>query len=102
MRRIDSFEKTLMLGKTEGKRRGGQQRMKLLDSITNSMDMKSHGVNLNLTQGKGRTIQQNPSQLQVCDFLALLGYLLKCKMLEEILVVLIKQMYSKGSLIGTC
>ena len=48
-----------MLGKIEGKRRGGQQRMKLLDSITNSMDMKSHGVNLNLTQGKGRTIQQN-------------------------------------------
>ena len=38
MRRADSLEKTLMLGKTEGKRRGWQ-RIKLLDSITNSMDM---------------------------------------------------------------
>ena len=39
MQRADSFEKTLMLGKIEGKRRRGQQRMKWLDSITNSMDM---------------------------------------------------------------
>ena len=39
MRRVDSFEKTLMLGKIEGRRRRGQQRMKLLDGITNSMDM---------------------------------------------------------------
>ena len=39
MQRADSLEKTLMLGKTEGKRRRGQQRMKWLDSITNSMDM---------------------------------------------------------------
>ena len=37
--RADSLEKTLMLGKTEGKRRRGQQRMRWLDSITNSMDM---------------------------------------------------------------
>ena len=37
--RTDSFEKTLMLGKIEGKRRRGQQRMRRLDSITNSMDM---------------------------------------------------------------
>ena len=40
MRRTDSLEKTLMLGKIEGKRRRGQQRMRWLDSITNSMDMK--------------------------------------------------------------
>ena len=39
MGRIDSLEKTLMLGKIEGKRRGGWQRMRWLDSITNSMDM---------------------------------------------------------------
>jgi len=39
MRRTDSFEKTLMLGKTEGKRRRGRQRMRWLDGITDSMDM---------------------------------------------------------------
>ena len=39
MRRIDSLEKTLMLRKTEGRRRRGQQRMRWLDGITNSMDM---------------------------------------------------------------
>ena len=39
MRRADSFEKTLMLGNTEGRRRRGQQRMRCLDSITDSMDM---------------------------------------------------------------
>ena len=39
MRRTDSFEKTLMLGKIEGRRRRGQQRMRWLDGITNSMDM---------------------------------------------------------------
>ena len=39
MRRTDSFEKTLMLGKTEGRRRRGGQRMKRLDGITNLMDM---------------------------------------------------------------
>ena len=39
MRRIDSLEKTLMLGKTEGRRRRGQQRMRWVDGITDSMDM---------------------------------------------------------------
>ena len=39
MRRTDSLEKTLMLGKTEGKRRRGRQRMRWLDGITDSMDM---------------------------------------------------------------
>ena len=39
MRRTDSFEKTLMLGKIEGRRRRGQQRMRCLDGISESMDM---------------------------------------------------------------
>ena len=39
MRRTDSFEETLMLGKIEGRRRRGQQRMRWLDGITNSMDI---------------------------------------------------------------
>ena len=41
MQRIDSLEKILMLGKIEGRKRRGQQRMGWLDGITNSMDMKS-------------------------------------------------------------
>ena len=39
MQRADSFEKTLMLGKIEGRRRRGRQRMRWLDGITNSLDM---------------------------------------------------------------
>ena len=39
MQRTDSFEKTLMLGKIEGRRRRGKQRIRWLDGITNSMDM---------------------------------------------------------------
>ena len=41
MQRVDSLEKTLMLGKIEGKRRRAQQRMRWLDSITDSVDMNS-------------------------------------------------------------
>ena len=40
IRRVDSLEKTLMLGGTGGRRRRGQQRMRWLDGITNSMDMR--------------------------------------------------------------
>ena len=44
MQRADSFEETLMLGKIEGKRRRGQQRMRWLDGITESMDMGLGGL----------------------------------------------------------
>ena len=44
LQRADSFEKTLMLGKTEGRRRRGQQRMRWLDGITDSMDMGLSGL----------------------------------------------------------
>ena len=44
MQRIDSFEKTLMLGKVEGRRRRGRQRIRCLDGIINSMDMGLGGL----------------------------------------------------------
>ena len=44
MRRADSLEKTLMLGKIEGRRKRGQQRMRWLDGITDSMDMGLGGL----------------------------------------------------------
>ena len=44
MQRAESFEKTLMLGKIEGRRRSGQQRMRLFDGITDSMDMGLGGL----------------------------------------------------------
>ena len=44
MQRADSFEKTLMLGKVEGRRRRGRQRMRWLDGITDSMDMGLGGL----------------------------------------------------------
>ena len=51
MQRTDSFEKTLMLGKSEGRRRRGQQRMRWLDGITDTMDM-GLGVLKKLVMGR--------------------------------------------------
>ena len=54
MRRADSLEKTLMMGKTEGRRRRGQQRVRRLDGITDSMDMKGDG------EGQGSLVRCSP------------------------------------------
>ena len=51
MQRTDSFEKTLMLGKIEGGRRRGQQRMKWLDGITDSMGMSEEALGVGDGQG---------------------------------------------------
>ena len=53
MRRADSFEKTLMLGKMEGRRRGGRQRMRWLDGITDSMDVNEFEQALGDGEGQG-------------------------------------------------
>ena len=54
IRRADSLEKTLMLGKTEGKRRRGRQRMRYLDSITDSMDMSLSKLEQTLGDNEGQ------------------------------------------------
>ena len=57
MQRADSLEKTLMLGKIEGRRRRGQQRVRWLDSITNSMDV-------NLSKLQETVKAEEPGMLQ--------------------------------------
>ena len=57
MRRADSFEKTLMLGKIEGRRKRGRQRMRRLDDITDSMDMSLSKLREIVKTGKPGVLQ---------------------------------------------
>ena len=67
MRRTDSFEKTQMLGKIEGRRRRGQQKMRWLESITDSMDMNLSKLWVGVGDGQGGLACYSPQGRKESD-----------------------------------
>ena len=64
MGRTDSLEKTLMLGKIEGGRRRGRQRMRWLDGITDSVNMRLRKLQLEVGDGQGSLVCRSPWSLK--------------------------------------